>query len=150
MPEQAQYAAAAHIPLIKSPSLRVPRAVELPPDLHPLPDDVNAYFVYPFTLEPHIITLESARRSTLAAHVARREAYLLARDDEKERRKREALRKIAPGFEPSAAPLVPTPIRKSTSAPAAATNMGGDAEERPKDVMEDLVSKLEMLESSSA
>ncbi|KZT27998.1 hypothetical protein NEOLEDRAFT_1059220, partial [Neolentinus lepideus HHB14362 ss-1] len=147
---QTQYAAAAHVPLIKSPSLRVPRAVELPPDLHPLPDDVNAYFVYPYTLEPHIITLESARRSTLAAHAARREAYLNAREEEKERRKREALRKIAPGFEPSAAPLVPTPIRKSTSAPAAPGNPEGSTEERPKDVMEDLVSKLEMLESSSS
>ncbi|EPQ53701.1 hypothetical protein GLOTRDRAFT_45415, partial [Gloeophyllum trabeum ATCC 11539] len=158
-PAQSQYAAAAHVPLIKSPSLRVPRPVELPPDLHPLPDDVNAYFVYPFTLEPHIITLESARRSTLAAHAARREAYLRARDEEKERRKREALRKVAPGFEPSAAPLVPTPIRKSTSAPPAGPanaqqsppgSMSPQAAGRPKDVMEDLVSQLEKLESSSS
>lgn len=65
-------------------------------------------FVYPFTLEPHVIRLEDSRRSTLAAHTARREAYLKAREEEKERRKREALRRIAPGFEPQGTLLLPT------------------------------------------
>ncbi|KAJ3512590.1 hypothetical protein NLJ89_g3432 [Agrocybe chaxingu] len=83
MGEQSPYLAAAQIPLIKSPSLRVPQPVELPPDIHPLPDSVNPYFVYPFTLEPHIVTLESSRRTTLAAHATRREAYLRSRDEEK-------------------------------------------------------------------
>ena len=54
------------------------------------------------------MTLESSRRKTIAAHAARREAYLHSRDDEKERRKREALWRIAPGFEPHSGPLVPT------------------------------------------
>lgn len=71
-------------------------------------DRLSAQFVYPFTLEPHVLTVEASRRSTLAAHAARREAYLKAREEEKERRKREALRKIAPGFEPKSTPLVPT------------------------------------------
>jgi len=44
----------------------------------------------------------------MAAHAARREAYLRSRDDDKERRKRDALRRIAPGFEPYGGPLVPT------------------------------------------
>ncbi|KZT02937.1 uncharacterized protein LAESUDRAFT_738469 [Laetiporus sulphureus 93-53] len=78
-----QYAPAAWVPLIKSPSLRVPRPVIRPPDIHPLPDDVTAY--------PHVLRLEDSRRVTLAAHAARREAYL----------------KIAPGFEPQGSPLVP-------------------------------------------
>jgi len=79
----------------------------MPPDIHPLPDSVTSYFVYPYTLEPHILTLESSRRTTQAAHAARHEAYLRARDEEKEKRKRDKLRKIAPGFEPTGAVLVP-------------------------------------------
>lgn len=90
----------------------------MPPDIHPLPDSVAAYFAYPFTLEPKVLTLEAARQSTLMADAARREAFLRAREEEKERRRRaeeeekerkrrEALRKVAPGFEPAAGTLVP-------------------------------------------
>lgn len=148
MQEQPQYAAAARVPLIKSPSLRVPRPVELPQDIHPLPDSVTAYFVYPFTIEPHILTVESSRRTTLAAHTARREAFLHARDDEKERRKREALRKIAPGFEPAGSVLVPTkpsnPPSHSTPGPEPTTDI---RHQRSKSVMEDLVDQLAALDS---
>ncbi|KAA1476137.1 hypothetical protein DENSPDRAFT_748714, partial [Dentipellis sp. KUC8613] len=107
---KSQYAAASRVPLIQSPSLRVPRPVEMPADIHPLPDSVAAYFVYPFTLEPHILMLESSRRQTIAAHDARREAYLKAREDDKERRRRDALRRIAPGFEPAGGLLVPVRV----------------------------------------
>ncbi|KDQ60055.1 hypothetical protein JAAARDRAFT_32433 [Jaapia argillacea MUCL 33604] len=147
---QPQYAAVAHVPLIKSPSLRVPRPVELPSDIHPLPEDVNAYFVYPFTIEPHIMTLESSRRSTLAAHAARREAYLRSREEEKERRKREALHRIAPGFEPRGAPLIP--VKKSLSNPEPGTPdmFGLSVQGQPRDVMEDLVDRLAALDSVSS
>ncbi|KAI0634827.1 hypothetical protein C8Q77DRAFT_1104222 [Trametes polyzona] len=150
---QSQYAPAAGVPLIKSPSLRVPRPVELPPDIHPLPDSVTAYFVYPFTLEPHVLTVEASRRSTLAAHAARREAYLKAREDEKERRKREALRRIAPGFEPKATPLVPTkrfsgvPGQPGSSAEGGSQTGEGGGHQRSKSVMEDLVDQLAALDS---
>jgi hypothetical protein len=40
---KSHYAAASRVPLIQSPSLRVPRPVELPPDIHPLPESVNPY-----------------------------------------------------------------------------------------------------------
>ena len=62
--------------------------------------------MYPFTLESLVVNVEDARRSTLAAHAARRDAYLRAREDEKERRKRDALRRIAPGFDPLTNPCV--------------------------------------------
>ncbi|KAI9462831.1 hypothetical protein BJY52DRAFT_1425336 [Lactarius psammicola] len=152
---KSQYAAASRVPLIQSPSLRVPKHVELPPDIHPLPESVNAYFVYPFTLEPHVLTVESNRRATLAAHAARREALLRAREDEKQRRKREALRRIAPGFEPRGAPLVPVKTglaldqqqRKEDGAGgnATAASQGG----HPRDVMDDLVDRLAALESAT-
>lgn len=105
--------------------------------------------MYPFTLEPHILTLESSRRSTIAAHTARREAYLKAREDEKERRKREALHRIAPGFEPQSAPLVPTK-RASVDAHGSADNSSSSQEpihHRSKSVMDDLVDQLAALES---
>ncbi|KAG1731594.1 uncharacterized protein EDB91DRAFT_1058538 [Suillus paluster] len=127
---ESQYSAAANVPLIKSPGLRVPPPVHLPPDIHPLPDSVTPYFVYPFTIEPHILTVESSRRTTLAAHTARRESYLRAREDEHERRRREALRRVAPGFDP-AAPLVP--VRAEVK----------------KDVMDDLVDQLARMDNGS-
>ncbi|KAF8962911.1 hypothetical protein BDZ97DRAFT_1078822 [Flammula alnicola] len=151
---QLPYAAAANIPLIKSPSLRVPKPVELPPDIHPLPESVNPYFVYPFTLEPHTITLESSRRTTLAAHVAHREAYLHSRDDERERRKRDALRRIAPGFEPHSSPLVPTKGAANHITPNSTQegtpNGSSQTHQRTRSVMDDLVDQLAALEGGSS
>ncbi|KAJ3718099.1 hypothetical protein DFJ43DRAFT_777726 [Lentinula guzmanii] len=149
--DKSPYAAAAHVPLIKSPSLRVPPRIELPEDIHPLPDSVTPYFVYPFTLEPHVLTLESSRRSTVSSHQARHEAFLLSRENEKEQRKREALRKIAPGFEPRGSVLVPT---RATSVPLSATPNNVNADTLPsstghrytKSVMEDLVDQLAALD----
>ncbi|KAI1797977.1 hypothetical protein LXA43DRAFT_875818, partial [Ganoderma leucocontextum] len=144
---QSQYAAASGLPLIKSPSLRLPRPVQLPPDIHPLPDSVTAYFVYPFTLEPHVLTVEASRRSTLAAHTARREAHLKARDEENEQRKREALRRIAPGFEPMSTPLVPTKRFSGVPIPPTSSLADGSSHRRTKSVMEELVDHLEALDS---
>lgn len=103
-------------------------------------------FVYPFTLEPHVVTLESSRRTTIAAHAARREAYLRTRENDKERRKRDVLRKIAPGFEPQGTVLVPT--RTSMSSPGSDDAERG-AHRHTKSVMEDLVDQLAALDSSS-
>ncbi|KAH8115998.1 hypothetical protein DFH11DRAFT_1252098 [Phellopilus nigrolimitatus] len=161
MPEQTQYAPAAHVPFIKSPSLRIPRPIEAPPDIHPLPDDINAYFVYPFTLEPHVFMLESSRRSTLAAHTARHEAYLKQRTEDKDRRRRDALRRIAPGFEPQGAPLVP--VRMSEAEGGSGGKAGGAGAEsgrtfpeggerghvRQRSVMDDLVDHLAALDAAN-
>lgn len=100
--------------------------------------------MYPFVLEPHVLTLESSRRQTFAAHSARRAAYINARSDEKERRKRDALRKIAPGFEPQGTPLVPVKM-----APTGDTihNEGGAEPRGERSVMDDLVDQLAALDS---
>lgn len=109
-------------------------------------------FVYPFTLEPHIITLESSRRNTIAAHIVRREAYLQSREDEKERRKRDALRRIAPGFEPQGSVLIPT---RASPGQHGATEAGDDSSDtvghrRTRSVMEDLVDQLAALDRSAS
>ena len=91
-----------------------------------------------------MVNVEDARRSTLAAHAARRDAYLRAREDEKERRKRDALRRIAPGFDPNSTPLVPT---RGPSTTAVSTS---DLGSPPRSVMDDLVSQLAALDSASS
>lgn len=92
------------------------------------------------------MTLESARQHTLAAHAARREAYLRSREDEKERRKREALRRIAPGFEPQGNPLVPVRVERPLSG---SSQPASDHNEplAPKSVMNDLVDQLAALDA---
>jgi hypothetical protein len=92
------------------------------------------------------VTLESSRRSTLAARAARRDAYLRQRADEREQRRRDALRRIAPGFSEGA---VLVPVKRASVAPDAslldADNELHDA--GPKDVMADLVDGLARMDA---
>ena len=89
------------------------------------------------------MTLESSRRNTLASHAALRDAYLQSREEEKEDRKRNVLRKIAPGFEPHGGPLVPS-VRGTT------VQNVKTATSPTRDVMDDLVDKLAALEEMSS
>jgi hypothetical protein len=99
-----------------------------------------------------VLKIESNRRRTIAALEKRHEAYLQAREDEKNRRKREALRRIAPGFEPRSAPLVPVKTgaalghQEGGNDSTAAAAAGQDLPQR--DVMDDLVDRLAALEDS--
>ena len=86
----------------------------------------------------------------MAAHAARREAYLRSRDDDKERRKRDALRRIAPGFEPHSGPLVPT---RNTGNSMNKYEGGAAAHEQPqqsRSVMDDLIDQLAALDSTTS
>ncbi|KAJ6498048.1 hypothetical protein C8R47DRAFT_1212371 [Mycena vitilis] len=69
--------------------------------------------------------------SSSVSHATRRDEYLRARADEKEQRKRDALRRIAPGFEPQGHLLVPTKRSSVIVSPPAVSPP-------PKSVMEDL------------
>jgi hypothetical protein len=76
------------------------------------------------------------------------EAYLKRREEEKERRKKEALRKVAPGFEPSAGTLVPQRLGGNTSQPNAQAAPLPTTQSIPKDPMADLVDQLAALEAA--
>lgn len=64
--------------------------------------------MYPFTLEEHVLKAVSRLMRALATDEAECEACIRAHDDERERQRREALRRVAPGFEGGA---VLTPVR---------------------------------------
>jgi hypothetical protein len=116
---------------------------------------LSPQFAYPFVLEPHVLTLESSRRSTLATYAARREGLLRSREDEKEQRRRAALRRVAPGFDGNAG----TPLEPMRSAAAAAPTSekhqptGGQGLENRLggsiDVMDNLVDELERMVTST-
>lgn len=112
-------------------------------------------------LEPHILTIESSRRSTHAASTARREGLLRSREDDKEQRRREALRRVAPGFDGNATPL--EPVRAAAAAAfekqqsqAEPSMTGGQVLEggrgrgpRSVDVMDELVDELERMTTAT-
>ncbi|GFZ49776.1 hypothetical protein JCM24511_07179 [Saitozyma sp. JCM 24511] len=175
-PISQQYSAAATVPLIKSPSLWLPKPVELPNDIHPLPEDITAYFVYPFTLETHVLSLQPSPHEAIAQRRARNAQILHQREIEEEQREREALHRVAPGYNPSAL-LVPKSASTGTTTSTTYTqggldglmtssagmsgvtsgssgNVGGtqtqtqaQTQSPASDPMDDLVSRLEEMES---
>jgi hypothetical protein len=84
----------------------------------------------------------------MAAQAENHEAHLRAREEEKQRRKREALRRIAPGFEPRSAPLVPVKTGAALGQQGQEEQQEGGQNLRRRDVMDDLVDKLAALEDS--
>lgn len=83
------YGLCARVPLIKSPAVRVPPPVALPSSLHPLPPNLQEYFVYPFSLE----------------------RFVLDAADRREKARREDLQRRAPGWSEGAGML--EPIRRT-------------------------------------
>ncbi|KAH9814059.1 hypothetical protein DFH28DRAFT_1095917 [Melampsora americana] len=107
-----------NIPLIKAPGTWLPKPVSfksiivLPADLHPMPDDITAYFVYPYTLESSSLNYLSNLKShpkNLEIQSESAQSYLSQRDQlksiEKEKvekqielKKIDLLKKLAPGW----------------------------------------------------
>ncbi|WVQ95919.1 hypothetical protein IAU59_003018 [Kwoniella sp. CBS 9459] len=128
-PISSQYAAAATVPLIKSPSLWLPKPIEMPNDIHPLPEDITAYFVYPFSLEEHVLSIQPSPADAISQRRARNAEILHRREVEEEQREKDALRKIAPGYNPSSL-LIPsssTPSVLSSAFSLAPTGTGAGA-----------------------
>ncbi|BGO94885.1 hypothetical protein NBRC10512_007172 [Rhodotorula toruloides] len=106
------------VPLIKNPGFWIPKPVELPPDIHPLPEDVHAYFVYPHTLEAHVLsTLPSALSHRKAQHTQRL-ALLASYAESKERARKARLNQVAPGWDEGGKALMPVQVRRETVVPA--------------------------------
>ncbi|CAO1630126.1 unnamed protein product [Sympodiomycopsis kandeliae] len=152
------YDVARRVNLIKSPSVAVPPPITFPTDLHPLPPDLQAYFVYPFSLESYVLDPNSPSSRTLEEFHERHVSYLEWRKSEKERIEKERLRKVAPGWDQTAAPLQPN--RKSTmlSSPGAGTSQDPTAsteqqpehqQQGPLDAMQELVEHLNKLDAAA-
>lgn len=95
----AQRACLSHVSLVQAPETQAPRPVARPDDLHPLPDSIDAYFVYPFSVEelvtsPHALLTSD---SVIALH-ERHANFLRIRKERKEREEQERFRRLAPGW----------------------------------------------------
>ncbi|WVW87052.1 hypothetical protein I302_109109 [Kwoniella bestiolae CBS 10118] len=153
-PISSQYAAAATVPLIKSPSLWLPKPIEMPNDIHPLPEDITAYFVYPFTLEEHVLSIHPSPAESITQRKARSAEILHRREVEEEQKEKDALRKIAPGYNPSSV-LLPSSSTPKPNLPVPSSSislfdtLSPDQSHQGKvaDPMDDLVSQLEAMES---
>ena len=76
------------------------------------------------------------------------EEYLKRREEEKERQKKAALRKVAPGFEPSAGTLVPQRVGGNPSQPKTQAVPSSSTQSISRDPMADLVDQLAALEAA--
>nr|ODO04257.1 hypothetical protein L204_00613 [Cryptococcus depauperatus CBS 7855] len=141
-PISQQYAAAATVPLVKSPSLWLPKP-----------------FVYPFTLEDHVLNLHPSPHEAISQKRAKCAEILHEREEEEEQKERDAIRKIAPGYNPSSV-LVPksshTPSSSisqtfnqlSSTTQTNATQTYERSQTKETDAMDDLVARLEEMESN--
>lgn len=152
------YALASRVPLISSPSVSLPRAPKLPPNLHPLPTDISAYFVYSFSLESYVLDPNTPSSTTIDQLLAKHKQYLEAREREKQERERELLRRMAPGWQGASGVLMPTSTAKKeevTRAEPTATGKGVEQEEQkeertPLDDLADHLAQLDALHSQGA
>ncbi|KAK8849771.1 hypothetical protein IAR55_005107 [Kwoniella newhampshirensis] len=133
-PVSQQYGAAATVPLIKSPSLWLPKPIERPNDIHPLPDDITAYFVYPFSLEEHILSIHPSPHESISQRRATNAEILHRREVEEEQKERDALHRIAPGYNPSSL-LVPKSVSTPIATISTPTDHGPQPQSQP-DLME--------------
>ncbi|GAK66768.1 uncharacterized protein PAN0_014d4992 [Moesziomyces antarcticus] len=116
------YALASRVPLIKSPSISLPKPVTLPADLHPLPHDISAYFVYPFSLESYVLDPNTPSSTTIDQLLEKHAQYLKHREEDKQKRQRDMLHKLAPGWQGASGVLQPTSTAWNQSNPSAGQN----------------------------
>ncbi|KAK4057515.1 hypothetical protein OIO90_001584 [Microbotryomycetes sp. JL221] len=156
------------VPLIKSPSFWVSKPVELPPDIHPLPEDVHAYFVYPHTIESHALSVLPAALEELRHKHEARCRTLTSYAESKERARKARLNQIAPGWSEGGSIMQPSkkdpalaravqPEHSNDSATGTTQQDSGAREQRAEpgqqphaqhDPLSDFVAGLENLDSS--
>ncbi|EOQ98705.1 hypothetical protein E3P92_03015 [Wallemia ichthyophaga] len=101
------------ITLVKSPSVQRPRIPKLPTELHPLPPDISAYFVYPLSLEPYTLDLLPKLRHNANMEHDKHVNYLNERNALIESKKREEMKRVAPGWNGAWDTLEPSTLSKS-------------------------------------
>lgn len=150
------YSSASCIPLIKSPSLRVPEKITLPP-FHPLPPDLEVYFAYNFSLEDYVLSSDSPKSATISQLHQRHTSFLLLRKEREERERKEKLRKVAPGWdedEGGKGVLVPNVVGSTVLKKTAGGGLAGAVSDQPihepsqKGPMENLVEHLAQLDAA--
>ncbi|BGP57745.1 hypothetical protein JCM8202_002398 [Rhodotorula sphaerocarpa] len=115
------------VPLIKNPGFWVPKPVELPLDVHPLPDDIQAYFVYPYSLESHVLQTLPAALADLRRTEEQHRALLASYAESKERQRLAELNRLAPGYREGLGVMQPLRAGGSPNAAKASPTAGGAA-----------------------
>ena len=125
MASSSPYDLARKVHLFRSPSFSLPPPITFPTDLHPLPPDLQAYFVYPFSLEAFVIDLTNPNSRTIEELHKSHASYLQWRQEEKQRKEQDRLKRVAPGWA-SGGTLQPTKrksmLGESTTTAAASTS----------------------------
>jgi hypothetical protein len=112
-------------------------------------------FVYPFTLEQHVVSLQPPPHVAIAERRAHLAAVLHAREVAEEQKEKAELHRVAPGYNPQSV-LVPT-HRAGGSGSGSGSGFGfgfagaaaselQPARAGPPDPMDELVAQLEQME----
>lgn len=154
------YSLTSTVPLIKSPSIRLPSSISFPQDLHPLPPDISAYFVYPFSLESYVLSENSPNSETISALHSKHVEYLNFRKSEKERLRREEIRRLAPGWKDRSEqdgedegilkPDIKGKIGEGLNGNDGFKEEGKEMVKEQRNVMDDLVDHLASLDSQAS
>lgn len=98
-----------HLTMVLAPECQVPPPITRPREMHPLPEGIDAYCVYPFAAEELVASSASPVSSRSVAQMQdRRATYLATRKVTQEREAQERMRRLAPGWVPDQV-LEPTP-----------------------------------------
>lgn len=113
-----------HVLLVRSPETVVPRPISKLRDLHPLPDSLDPYCTYPWSVEEYVRDPSSGISSaSVEAHLERQAAYLEQRREKKELEEQKRLRRLAPGWAQGDRSILqpvrlePSPADSATEAP---------------------------------
>ena len=124
VPYAVQQSWLQHMMLVLDPEYQIPPPVTFPVDMHPLPEDIDAYCVYSYRAEDLVRTSSNLSSSRFRAMRSEQESFLKEKQLARERRERERLQKMAPGWAHHGdARMVLQPTRvPTTSTNNAATN----------------------------
>lgn len=117
--------------LVVDPEYQVPPPVTFPADMHPLPDDIDAYCVYSYRAEDLVRTSPNLSSSRFRAMRSEQESFLKEKQLARERRERERLQKMAPGWAhhgDARMILEPTRVPTTSTKNAATNKSSGSAE----------------------